>query len=206
MHPHDPHPSIASVWLANNQHCSLLITRTWPTKEDKRLHSWLLCGFLTQNCKKDEECCEGQLCVLGQCMNSTKGKAGTICQEQSDCDTDLCCVFYEGTDFYWATIYLSETWGWSSSCFQLWQDFTSHVVLLSSTTSCIRPETRLKSYWEVSYAVEYSQSGNLCSKFPIYEELVLAILVPKTKNSMQQHIYKDKYTIHSQSLGNISSH
>ncbi|MCI4383133.1 hypothetical protein PGIGA_G00022930 [Pangasianodon gigas] len=46
-------------------------------------------------CKKDEECCEGQLCVLGQCMNSTKGEEGTICQEQSDCDSDMCCAFHE---------------------------------------------------------------------------------------------------------------
>ncbi|KAK2869472.1 hypothetical protein Q7C36_001343 [Tachysurus vachellii] len=59
----------------------------------------MLCKQSKATCKKDEECCEGQLCVLGQCMNSTKGKAGTICQEQSDCDTDLCCVFYEGLLF-----------------------------------------------------------------------------------------------------------
>ncbi|TSL68240.1 Dickkopf-related protein 3 [Bagarius yarrelli] len=50
-------------------------------------------------CSKDEECCEGQLCVLGQCMNSTKGEAGTICQEQSNCDSDLCCAFHEGLLF-----------------------------------------------------------------------------------------------------------
>ncbi|KAF5905110.1 dickkopf-related protein 3-like [Clarias magur] len=50
-------------------------------------------------CRKDEECCEGQLCVLGRCMNSTKGEAGTICQEQNDCDNDLCCAFYEGLLF-----------------------------------------------------------------------------------------------------------
>ncbi|KAI5608607.1 dickkopf-related protein 3 precursor, partial [Silurus asotus] len=54
---------------------------------------------LSQACRKDEECCEGQLCVLGHCRNSTKGEAGTICQEQSDCDSDLCCAFHEGLLF-----------------------------------------------------------------------------------------------------------
>ncbi|KAF4082933.1 hypothetical protein AMELA_G00134260 [Ameiurus melas] len=53
------------------------------------------CKQSDATCRKDEECCEGQLCVLGQCMNSTKGEAGTICQEQSDCDSDLCCAFHE---------------------------------------------------------------------------------------------------------------
>ncbi|KAK3562181.1 hypothetical protein QTP86_030180, partial [Hemibagrus guttatus] len=57
------------------------------------------CKQSNATCSKDEECCEGQLCVFGQCMNSTKGKAGTICQEQSNCDPDLCCAFYEGLLF-----------------------------------------------------------------------------------------------------------
>ncbi|XP_060796422.1 dickkopf-related protein 3a [Neoarius graeffei] len=57
------------------------------------------CKQSDATCRKDEECCEGQLCVLGQCTNATKGEAGTICQEQNDCNSDLCCAFREGLLF-----------------------------------------------------------------------------------------------------------
>lgn len=54
--------------------------------------------FLSQSCTKDEECCDKQLCVWGQCShNATRGKAGGICQHQSDCSPDLCCAFHTGT-------------------------------------------------------------------------------------------------------------
>uniref|UniRef100_A0A8C8LS56 Dickkopf N-terminal cysteine-rich domain-containing protein n=2 Tax=Oncorhynchus tshawytscha TaxID=74940 RepID=A0A8C8LS56_ONCTS len=50
----------------------------------------LTCKALDVPCKKDEECCTGQLCVWGQCsQNTTKGEAGSICQYQSNCSPDL---------------------------------------------------------------------------------------------------------------------
>ncbi len=52
--------------------------------------------YSPQTCTKDEECCAGQLCVWGQCANSTKGDAGTLCQYQSDCKEELCCAFHKG--------------------------------------------------------------------------------------------------------------
>ncbi|XP_061078259.1 dickkopf-related protein 3-like isoform X2 [Conger conger] len=51
-------------------------------------------------CTKDEECCSGQLCVWGQCSeNTTKGQPGSICQYQSDCNTELCCAFHKALLF-----------------------------------------------------------------------------------------------------------
>ncbi|XP_053742137.1 dickkopf-related protein 3b isoform X1 [Synchiropus splendidus] len=45
-------------------------------------------------CTKDEECCSEQMCVWGQCtVNATRGREGTICQGQSDCEAGLCCAF-----------------------------------------------------------------------------------------------------------------
>lgn len=53
---------------------------------------------LSQPCRKDEECCDQQLCVWGQCShNATRGEAGSTCQRQSDCSPDLCCAFHTGT-------------------------------------------------------------------------------------------------------------
>ncbi|XP_056881013.1 dickkopf-related protein 3a [Takifugu flavidus] len=46
-------------------------------------------------CTLDEECCDGQLCVWGQCShNATRGEAGSTCQRQSDCGPDLCCAIH----------------------------------------------------------------------------------------------------------------
>ncbi|KAM3877023.1 dickkopf-related protein 3a [Diretmus argenteus] len=60
----------------------------------------LPCKAIDVPCTKDEECCEGQMCLWGQCsQNATKGEAGSICQYQSDCSTDLCCAFHKALLF-----------------------------------------------------------------------------------------------------------
>ncbi|XP_061078258.1 dickkopf-related protein 3-like isoform X1 [Conger conger] len=60
----------------------------------------LPCKALDMPCTKDEECCSGQLCVWGQCSeNTTKGQPGSICQYQSDCNTELCCAFHKALLF-----------------------------------------------------------------------------------------------------------
>ncbi|CAB1339447.1 unnamed protein product [Coregonus sp. 'balchen'] len=60
----------------------------------------LTCKALDVPCKKDEECCTGQLCVWGQCsQNATKGEAGSICQYQNDCSPDLCCAIHKALMF-----------------------------------------------------------------------------------------------------------
>ncbi|XP_036400336.1 dickkopf-related protein 3a [Megalops cyprinoides] len=60
----------------------------------------LPCKAIHAPCMKDEECCAGQLCVWGQCReNATKGEAGSICQYQSDCSTELCCAFHKALLF-----------------------------------------------------------------------------------------------------------
>ncbi|XP_072516807.1 dickkopf-related protein 3a isoform X1 [Salminus brasiliensis] len=60
----------------------------------------LACKEVDAICAKDEECCEGQLCVWGQCTkNITKGEAGTICEYQSDCSSNLCCAFHKALLF-----------------------------------------------------------------------------------------------------------
>ncbi|XP_062869253.1 dickkopf-related protein 3a [Trichomycterus rosablanca] len=54
------------------------------------------CKQSNVTCSKDEECCDDQLCVFGQCKkNVTKGEEGTICQKQSNCTPDLCCAFHK---------------------------------------------------------------------------------------------------------------
>ncbi|TRY93275.1 hypothetical protein DNTS_021651 [Danionella cerebrum] len=56
----------------------------------------LPCKELDVTCAKNEECCDGQLCVWGQCANNiTKGNAGTICQYQKDCKDEYCCAFHK---------------------------------------------------------------------------------------------------------------
>ncbi|XP_036391338.1 dickkopf-related protein 3-like [Megalops cyprinoides] len=60
----------------------------------------LPCKALDMPCTKDEECCAGELCVWGQCSeNATKGDPGSICQYQSDCNTELCCAFHKALLF-----------------------------------------------------------------------------------------------------------
>ncbi|KAL1007231.1 hypothetical protein UPYG_G00083770 [Umbra pygmaea] len=60
----------------------------------------LNCKALDVPCKKDEECCTGQLCVWGQCtQNAIKGEAGSICQYQNECRPDLCCAFHKALQF-----------------------------------------------------------------------------------------------------------
>ncbi|KAF4110618.1 dickkopf-related protein 3a [Onychostoma macrolepis] len=59
----------------------------------------LPCKHTDATCTKDEECCAGQLCIWGQCANSTKGAAGTICQYQSDCKEEFCCAFHKALLF-----------------------------------------------------------------------------------------------------------
>lgn len=56
--------------------------------------------YSPQTCTKDEECCAGHLCVWGQCANSTKGEAGTLCQYQSDCKEEFCCAFHKGMSIF----------------------------------------------------------------------------------------------------------
>ncbi|KAK1159764.1 dickkopf-related protein 3b isoform X1 [Acipenser oxyrinchus oxyrinchus] len=60
----------------------------------------LPCKMQDSNCTRDEECCEGHLCVWGQCVKSSiKGGPGTICEYQSDCNRELCCAFYKALLF-----------------------------------------------------------------------------------------------------------
>lgn len=109
-----------SVWLINLIHIlnrKLLLSTCSTLKNCVRFKNMLKCKsnmnqtsnskgeycltplvpYPPQTCKKDEECCAGQLCVWGQCAsNSTKGDAGTICQYQSDCKEEFCCAFHKG--------------------------------------------------------------------------------------------------------------
>ncbi|KAG9267121.1 dickkopf-related protein 3 [Astyanax mexicanus] len=58
------------------------------------------CKDVDATCTKDVECCDGQLCVWGQCTkNATKGELGTICEYQSNCSGDLCCAFHKALLF-----------------------------------------------------------------------------------------------------------
>ncbi|XP_069030235.1 dickkopf-related protein 3a [Embiotoca jacksoni] len=64
--------------------------------QDKHNSKCLPCKAIDVSCTKDKECCGEQLCVWGQCsQNATKGKAGSTCQYQTDCSTDLCCAFHK---------------------------------------------------------------------------------------------------------------
>ncbi|XP_059212468.1 dickkopf-related protein 3a [Centropristis striata] len=60
----------------------------------------LPCKVIDMTCTQDKECCGDQLCVWGQCsVNATKGEAGSTCQHQIDCSTDLCCLFHKALLF-----------------------------------------------------------------------------------------------------------
>ncbi|KAJ0056289.1 hypothetical protein NL108_004601 [Boleophthalmus pectinirostris] len=58
------------------------------------------CKALDVPCTRDVECCDEHMCVWGQCTESaSKGDAGSTCQTQSDCKTDLCCAFHKALLF-----------------------------------------------------------------------------------------------------------
>ncbi|CAL8353355.1 unnamed protein product [Merluccius merluccius] len=60
----------------------------------------LPCKAVDVPCTKDEECCDGHMCVWGQCSpNTNKGEAGSICQYQGDCNEDMCCAFHKALLF-----------------------------------------------------------------------------------------------------------
>ncbi|XP_059927889.1 dickkopf-related protein 3a isoform X1 [Gadus macrocephalus] len=60
----------------------------------------LPCKALDVPCTKDAECCDGHMCVWGQCSpNATKGEAGRICHYQGDCNEDLCCAVHKALLF-----------------------------------------------------------------------------------------------------------
>ncbi|XP_071974978.1 dickkopf-related protein 3 isoform X2 [Engystomops pustulosus] len=70
----------------NYCHISGSISRCLPCKEE-------------ETCTRDGECCQGRLCVWGQCRTSTKGENGTICESQQDCGPGLCCAVHTGLLF-----------------------------------------------------------------------------------------------------------
>lgn len=58
------------------------------------------CKALDVPCTRDVECCDELMCVWGQCtQNETKGDAGSTCQNQNDCNPDLCCAFHKALLF-----------------------------------------------------------------------------------------------------------
>ncbi|XP_040266309.1 dickkopf-related protein 3 isoform X2 [Bufo bufo] len=57
-------------------------------------HATILTKQEIIKCTRDGECCEGRLCVWGQCRPSSKGRSGTICGTEQDCGLGLCCAVH----------------------------------------------------------------------------------------------------------------
>ncbi|XP_040183887.1 dickkopf-related protein 3 [Rana temporaria] len=72
--------------LAGFCHLSDFVYRCLPCKEQEA-------------CTRDGECCDGQLCIWGQCKKSEKGESGAICEKQSDCDPGFCCAVHSSLLF-----------------------------------------------------------------------------------------------------------
>ncbi|KAK2854023.1 hypothetical protein Q5P01_006684 [Channa striata] len=54
------------------------------------------CKTTDMTCTFNQECCDEQLCVWGQCSpNATKGGPGTTCESESDCSSELCCALHK---------------------------------------------------------------------------------------------------------------
>ncbi|XP_061466406.1 dickkopf-related protein 3 isoform X2 [Rhineura floridana] len=53
-----------------------------------------ICKPQHMHCSRNVECCGHQLCVWGQCVKAaSKGENGTICENQHDCNSGMCCAF-----------------------------------------------------------------------------------------------------------------
>ncbi|XP_012563110.2 uncharacterized protein LOC101241002 isoform X1 [Hydra vulgaris] len=50
------------------------------------------CQKTTHACVEDEHCCKGLSCIYGRCDNKEKGTPGSICEKDTDCNGDSCCV------------------------------------------------------------------------------------------------------------------
>ncbi|KAL8169837.1 UNVERIFIED_CONTAM: Dickkopf- protein 3 [Gekko kuhli] len=52
------------------------------------------CKTQHTHCSRDDECCGNQLCVWGECLKAvSRGANGTICENQRDCNSGMCCAF-----------------------------------------------------------------------------------------------------------------
>ncbi|XP_053142417.1 dickkopf-related protein 3 [Hemicordylus capensis] len=53
-----------------------------------------VCKAEHTHCSRDVECCGHELCVWGECMKAaSRGENGTICENQNDCNSGMCCAF-----------------------------------------------------------------------------------------------------------------